>query len=79
MKVDPIIDLKNIKRIKRHLKNNYRDKLLFIMGINSGLRVQDILALKVSNVKDVQIGERITLVEKKTRKSNVLIINTEIG
>lgn len=78
MKVDPIIDLKNIKRIKRHLKNNYRDKLLFIMGINSGLRVQDILALKVSDVKDVKIGERITLVEKKTRKSNVLIINTEI-
>ena len=78
MKVDPITDLKNIKRIKKHLKQNYRDKLLFIMGINSGLRVQDILALKVSDVKSIQVGERVALVEKKTGKSNVFIINSEI-
>ena len=51
MKVQPITDLKDIKRIKRLLSSNPRNMLLFIMGINAGLRVQDILALRVSDVE----------------------------
>ena len=39
MKVQPITDLKDIKRIKRLLSSNPRNMLLFIMGINAGLRV----------------------------------------
>jgi integrase len=48
------------------------------MGVNSGLRVQDLLALKIGDVKDVKIGERITLREKKTGKENVFVVNKEI-
>ena len=78
MKVEPIIDLKSVKSIKKILSDSPRDKLLFVMGVNSGLRVQDLLALKISDVKDVQIGERITLREKKTGKENVFVVNKEI-
>ena len=78
MKVDPIIDLKNIKSIKKLLSDNHRDRLLFIMGINSGLRVQDILALKIGDVKICKIGDRIAVKEKKTGKDNVFIMNKEI-
>lgn len=78
MKVDPIVDLKSIKSIKKLLSDNPRDKLLFVMGVNSGLRVQDILALKIDDVHDVPVGERISLREKKTGKENVFILNKEI-
>lgn len=78
MKVEPIIDLKNIKSIKKLLSDNPRDRLLFIVGVNSGLRVQDILALKISDVKSCSIGDRIAVKEKKTSKENVFIMNKEI-
>lgn len=78
MKVEPFIDLKDVKSIKKLLKDNPRDRLLFIMGINSGLRVQDLLELKVADVLGVKVGDRITVKEKKTGKENVLIINKEI-
>lgn len=78
MKVEAITDLKDIKRIKKLLHDNPRDRLLFILGINTGLRVQDLLALKVSDVLDCKIGSRIQIKEKKTGKDNVIIINSEI-
>ena len=78
MKVEPIIDLKNIKSIKKLLSDNPRDRLLFIMGINSGLRVQDILSLKIGDVKSCKVGDRIAVKEKKTGKENVFIMNKEI-
>ena len=78
MKVQPITDVKHIKKIKRLLSNKPRDLLLFVMGINSGLRVQDLLTLKVADVQSAKAGDRIVVVEKKTGKPNIIIINDEI-
>ena len=78
MKVQPIIELRHVRSIKRLLADNSRDKLLFVMGVNSGLRVQDLLALKVSDVRGLKQGDRIAIIEKKTGKPNVLIVNKEI-
>jgi integrase len=78
MKVDPITEVKHIRAIKKLLAENPRDKLLFIMGINSGMRVQDLLQFRIKDVCHKAVGDRITLVEKKTGKENVLIINQEI-
>jgi integrase len=78
MKVEPITEVKHIRSIKKLLAENPRDKLLFIMGINSGMRVQDLLQFRVKDVCHKAIGDRITLVEMKTGKENVLIINQEI-
>lgn len=78
MKVEPFIELKDIKSIKKLLALNHRDRLLFIMGINSGLRVQDLLLLKIKDVSDLKARSRISLIEQKTKKENVLIVNKEI-
>uniref|UniRef100_I2Q6K7 Site-specific recombinase XerD n=1 Tax=Desulfovibrio sp. U5L TaxID=596152 RepID=I2Q6K7_9BACT len=78
MKVEPITDAKSIKSIKKLLHDSPRNKLLFIMGVNTGLRVQDILALRISDVKHANVGDRIVIREKKTGKENVLMINKEI-
>jgi len=78
MKVEPITEVKHIKAIKKLLKNHPRDRLLFVMGINSGMRVQDLLQFRIKDVSHKAVGDRITLKEKKTGKENVLIVNQEI-
>ena len=78
MRVDPIIELRHVRSIKRLLADSPRDKLLFVMGVNSGLRVQDLLALRVADVRGLKLGDRIPIREKKTGKPNVLIANKEI-
>jgi integrase len=78
MKVAPFTEMKHIKAIKKLLADKPRDRALFILCINSGLRVQDVLALKVKDVSTAKLGDRIPIIEKKTGKENVLMINTEI-
>ena len=56
MKVEAITEQKDIKRIKKLLQDNSRDRLLFILGINTGLRAQDILALKIGDVLECKIA-----------------------
>ena len=64
--VEPIKDKKSIEKVKCILKESgNRDYLLFTIGINSGLRISDVLKLKV---KDVRNKEFIELYEQKTKK-----------
>lgn len=69
--VQPIRDKKTLKTMKKILKvNNVRDYCLFVLGINSGLRISDLLTIKVSDVLDDRgkIKDRIIIREKKTNK-----------
>jgi integrase len=61
--VEPIRDLDKIAELKSNL--NDRDSLLFTLGINVGLRISDILKLKVCDVKT----NKLTLKEQKTGKT----------
>ena len=79
--VQPIRDIKKIKAIKGNLKKrNPRDFLLFTLGINTGLRISDILRLKVEDVKDQtgEIKEYLDLNEKKTKKQRLIYLNDEV-
>lgn len=68
--VQPIRDLKQIETIKKLLKlRSMRDYCLFVLGINSGLRISDLLKLKISDISERgKIKDRIRLREKKTNK-----------
>ena len=68
--VQPIRSLKQIETIKKLLKQqNLRDYCLFTVGINSGLRISDLLKLVVSDViENNKVKDRIRLREKKTNK-----------
>ena len=63
--VEPIRNKQQIEDMKEHLKlNNVRDWLLFTLGINSGLRISDLLKLTVESVSTGYVTVR----EKKTGK-----------
>lgn len=71
--VQPIRDMESIEDMKRVLKmNGQRDYMLFLTGINTGLRISDILKL---NVVDVRNKTHITITEKKTGKKKRLLLN----
>ncbi|MCS1351693.1 tyrosine-type recombinase/integrase [Mechercharimyces sp. CAU 1602] len=76
--VHPIKDKRKINAMKRQL--NDRDRLLFVIGINSALRISDILRLRVADVrdKDGTISEYIFVREEKTKKSKRSLVNGAI-
>ncbi len=69
--VHPIRDEKSIELIKSILfRQSFRDYLLFIFGIHTGLRISDLLSLKWKDIldEDMKIKHRIELKEQKTAK-----------
>lgn len=79
--VYPIKKKGDVKAMKKYLKkSNMRDYALFVLGINSALRVSDLLSFKVSDIMnpDGSIKERITLVEQKTKKTKSFPFNDSI-
>ncbi|KEI83562.1 integrase (plasmid) [Clostridium botulinum B2 433] len=72
--VQPIRDKEVINKFKNELlKNGYRDYMLFVIGINTGLRISDILKLRVEDVKD---KTHIVIREQKTSKRTRVLINS---
>lgn len=76
-KVYPIKDVNKISEIKNILlKNNkHRDWIMISIGIYTGLRISDILKLKV---KDVKNKDYIRIKAQKTSKNTVIAINEEL-
>ena len=57
--IEPIRKLEDIERILDRLKDKPREKCLFLLGINWGLRASDLIRLKVSDVKNVGANPRV--------------------
>jgi integrase len=73
--VVPIRDKNLIQEIKEYLKQtNERNYILFLLGINTGLRIKDILKLKVRNVE----GWSIYIRESKTGKPKEVFMPNEL-
>lgn len=85
---EPIKDMDDIIRISRHLIENkrYRDNMLFIVGINFGLRVSDLRTLRFSHIINDQcvFKDSFAILEKKTKntrkhkKNRYITINTAV-
>lgn len=72
----PIKDKKDIQTVEQYLKErNYRDYVIWVLGLNSGLRVSDIIGL---NVSDVTNKTHISIIEKKTSKQKNFYINDKL-
>ncbi len=85
---EPIKSMDDIIRISRYLIDNkrYRDNMLFIVGINFGLRVSDLRMLQFSHLINEQFAFRdsFAILEKKTKntrrhkKNRYITINTAV-
>lgn len=74
--VEPIKSKKTISLIEKELgKRNIRNQLIWVLGINSGLRVSDILSLNIEDVKDKNY---IEIKEKKTKKYKRFPLNDKL-
>jgi integrase len=76
--VEPIRDAQKIQDMKDVLRGNpdhgLRDLTLFVVGINAGLRISDLLNLTVGDVAEegktkIKVKDRIVLREQKTGKT----------
>lgn len=79
--VEPIRKKSDLEAVKALLKRKPRDYAMFVLGINSGLRISDLLSLSLGDVIDqdkkrTQIRERIVLRERKTGKAKSFPLNT---
>ena len=81
--VEPILDRKKIAQIKNSLRGQrrYRDLLLFVVGINTALRISDLLTLRIGLFVDEQKRRRhrFTIHERKQGKRHEVIINNSIN
>ncbi|MCX4299396.1 MAG: tyrosine-type recombinase/integrase [Lachnospiraceae bacterium] len=76
----PIRKIQEIELIKAYFlkKEHYRDYSLFILGINTSLRISDMLNICWKDVYDFQkqkFREHLILREQKTGKVNCIAIN----
>lgn len=74
-KVEPIRDIKAIKRIKKILAGNYRDTCLFNMGINSAYRANELLSIKVRQVAHLKSGDLLDLKQSKVKQYRAATLN----
>jgi len=73
--VQPIRDKRVVEAIRDYLRlRSERDYLLFSLGVYSGLRVSDLLNLRVRDVR----GTHVEIVEKKTGKRKRFLIHPEV-
>lgn len=81
--VEPIRDSEILSNMCLYLKeNNDRNYVMFLLGIYTGLRISDILKLRVKDVIDLthkkdkrRIKKQIILREQKTSKQKIIKIN----
>lgn len=81
--VEPIKNPQDIAKIKQHLleKENKRDYMLFVVGINVGLRIGDLLTLRIYDVAEqdgknkIRIKDSVRIIEDKTEKKRDFTLN----
>lgn len=80
----PIKDLQELERFKRYyleVRPNMRNYALLILGLNTALRVSDLLTLQWRQVYDFASGtflSHLSLVEQKTGKRSQIYLNASI-
>ena len=76
--VEPLKKVKDIEKVQQYLKGkeDRRDYLMFVLGINVGLRAGDLLSLRIHQVYDGEsIRHSVRIVEQKTSKIREFTLN----
>lgn len=73
---DPVKALSDIHRIQEYFisKGDFRDNMLFVLGISTGLRISDLVSLRIRDVLEADnrtFKKSIDVITKKTQKHTV--------
>lgn len=77
-----IEDLVQLKEYYQKISPNPRNYLLLVIGLNTALRISDILGLRwvdVYDFKKEQIRKHLRLTEQKTGKQSCILLNVSIS
>lgn len=79
--VNPIRDIETIQAMKEELrKHSVRDLLLFVLGINTGISLIDLLNLTVQDVWDGQNAKQFLYIkDERTGEEQAYYLNGKIG
>ena len=74
-------DLKHFKEYYKEIQPSARNYLLIILGLNTALRISDILSLRWKDVyhfSDNTCRQHLTIIEQKTGKRSTILLNRSI-
>ena len=74
----PIRKLSDIEKIKAMLYPHARNYALFVFGINTGYRANEIVKLKVRDVRNIGKGELLRVYQTKTKKYRSVYLNENV-
>ena len=74
-KVEPVRTKTAITNIKKILSDHPRNLCLFTLGINTAYRANELLSIRVGQVKQVEAGDTIELKQSKTNKYRMVTLN----
>lgn len=78
IRVEPIRDRAAIKRIKKLLRDQPRDLCLFTLGINTAFRANELLSIRVGQVRSLEVGDVLALKQSKTDKYRQVTLNKTV-
>ena len=82
--VKPIRDKEDLRKFKNYYRKvcpNKRNQLMIVMGLNTALRISDLLLLQWGDVYDFdkeKFKRHLTLKEQKTKKKSTIYMNDNI-
>lgn len=82
-KTQPIKELEQINALKEYFleRGQFRNYALIVLGMNTSLRISDILDLRwkdVYNYRYNKFRKHLIVIEKKTKKKNTIALNKAI-
>jgi integrase len=75
IKVQPIRLKKDIETIKNNLADNPRDLCLFVLGINTAFRANELLSIRAGQVRDLGVGDVLDVRQSKTKAYRQVTLN----
>ena len=78
IRVEPIRSKRHIANIKRILADKPRDLCLFTLGINTAFRANELLSIKVGQVRYLGVGDTLTIKQRKTGKYRSVVFNDNV-
>lgn len=76
IKVNPIYSIQHIEAIKTNLKAQPRNYCLFVMGINTAFRANELLSLRIKQVEHLKVGSRLEVKQSKNDKYRAVTVNS---